>query len=65
MTMTKMVQIVWLVIAAVCVVEAYVIFSSADADKTSGWLFSGVAVIAIFRYVVLKRMQLRKDNKID
>lgn len=63
--MTKMVQIVWLIIAAVCVVEAYVIFSSTEADKTSGWLFSGVALVAIFRYIVLKRMQLRRDNKID
>ncbi len=65
MTMTKMVQIVWLIIAAVCVVEAYVIFASSEEDKTSGWLFSAVALVAIFRYVVLKRMQLRKENKID
>lgn len=63
--MTRIVQIVWLIIAAICAIEAYNIFTSTEADKTSGWLFSGVALFAIFRYVVLKRMQLRRENKID
>ena len=60
MILSRIVQIVWLVIAAVSVVEAYTIFNSTANDKTKGWIFGGVAILAILRYVLLRRTQLRR-----
>ncbi|MBT8327310.1 MAG: hypothetical protein KJP21_06275 [Bacteroidia bacterium] len=63
--LSRIVQIVWLVVAAVCSFEAYMVFSTGVEDKTSGWLFTIVGIFAIVRYVMLRRSQLKKENKID
>lgn len=59
----RVVQIMWLAIAAVCVVEAGLIYSSDDPEKESWILFAGVALFAIFRYITLRRQQLKKQDK--
>ena len=53
----------WLFIAAVCAVEASIIFSTEPDEKNSALLFAAVAVFAIFRFIVLRRQQLRKEDK--
>lgn len=60
---TRVVQIMWLVIAAVCAVEAGIIYTSEETQKDSGILFAAVAVFAIFRYIMLRRQQLKKENR--
>ncbi len=62
--MLRIVQIIWLIVAAVCAVESYVVFSSDNPDKNAGWLFAVVGVLAISRYIMLKRSQLKKQGKI-
>ena len=59
----RILQIIWLIIAAVAVFEAYVILSSKELDKTSGYLFVLVAVFATFRYFMLKRKQFKLDKE--
>jgi hypothetical protein len=54
---------VWLFIAAVCTYEAYMRFNS--GDDNNAWIFTAVGAFAVFRYIMLRRMQLRKDKKID
>ena len=61
--LTRMVQIMWLIIAAVCAVESALIFNEPNADKNSGYLFAGVTLFAIVRFVMLRRQQLKKENK--
>ena len=63
--LTRVVQIMWLFIAAVCAVEASIIYTSEPEEKNSALLFGGVALFAIFRFIVLRRQQLRKEEKID
>ena len=55
----------WLFIAAVCAVEASIIYTSEPEEKNSALLFGGVALFAIFRFIVLRRQQLKKEDKID
>lgn len=61
--LTRIVQIMWLFIAAVCAVEATILFNEGGAEKNNAYLFGGVAAFAIFRFVILRRQQLRKDRK--
>ncbi|MFY0644859.1 MAG: hypothetical protein JXR19_10370 [Bacteroidia bacterium] len=61
--LTRMVQIMWLIIAAVCAVESAIIFNEPNADKNSAYLFTVVALFAIVRFVMLRRQQLKKENK--
>ncbi len=60
----RVLQVIWLLIAAVSVFEAYLILNSGDPDKTSGYLFCGVAVFSLVRYVMLRRKQFNEDKKV-
>ena len=53
-----------MLVAAVSVFEAFSIFSSNAEDKTSGYLFVGVALFAFVRYMMLRRRQFidKKNN---
>ena len=62
--LTRVVQIMWLGIAAVCAVETTLILKSEPKEKDSALLFGAVAIFAIFRFIVLRRQQLKKENKI-
>jgi len=59
----RVLEIIWLLIAAVSVFEAFVILSSKPAEKTSGYLFIIVAVFASFRYFMLKRKRFKAKKK--
>ena len=59
----RILQIIWLLIAAVSVFEAYVILNSDEPDKTSGYLFVLVAIFASFRYFMLKRKQFKLSKE--
>ncbi len=56
-----------MLVAVVCIFQAYDILSAQDVlDKTSGYLFVGVAIFALMRYVMLRRRQFlnkKKDGK--
>ena len=62
--LTRMVQILWLVIAAVCAVESALIFREQPEEKNSAYLFGAVALFGIFRFITLRRLQLKKEGKI-
>lgn len=51
----------------VCIFQAYDILSSTEVkDKTSGYLFIGVGLFAMMRYIMLRRRQFldkKKDGK--
>lgn len=59
----RILQIVWMVVGAVSIFEAYSIFSSSEPDKTSGYLFAGVALFSFVRYFMLRRRQFIDDKK--
>ncbi len=64
----RILQIVWMIISAVCAFEAFNIFKSNQADKTNGYLFAGIGVFAFVRYVMLRRRQFmdkKKDDKFN
>jgi len=52
-----------MLVAAVSVFEAFSILTSKNPDKTSGYLFIGVALFAFMRYVMLRRKQFNQDKK--
>ena len=62
--LTRIVQIIWLLVAAVCTVEAYNFFNTPDGSKKA-WVATGIGLFAIFRYIMLKRGELRNQGKID
>ena len=52
----RILQIIWMLVAAVCIFQAYDILSAQEVqDKTSGYLFIGVSLFATMRYVMLRR----------
>lgn len=60
----RILQIIWMLVAAVCVFEAFDILSAKDVqDKTSGYLFVGVALFATMRYFMLRRGQYVKAKQ--
>mgnify|MGYP001054823187 CR=1 FL=1 len=59
----RILQIIWMLVAAVSVFEAFSILTSKNPDKTSGYLFIGVALFAFMRYVMLRRKQFNQDKK--
>lgn len=59
----RILQIIWLIIGAVSIFEAYMAFTAAGADKNTGFVFCIVAVFALFRYVMLRRKQFLQDKK--
>jgi hypothetical protein len=63
----RILQIIWMLVAAVCIFQAYDILSAQEVqDKTSGYLFIGVSLFATMRYVMLRRRQFldkKKDGK--
>lgn len=65
----RILQIIWMLIGAVSLFEAYSSFTSKETtDPTSGYLFCGVAVFAFARYFMLRRKQFiqnKKDGKFD
>ena len=62
--LTRMVQILWLIIAAVCAVECALIFKEQPEEKNSAYLFGAVTLFAIFRFITLRRQQLKREGKI-
>jgi len=59
----RILQIIWMVIGAVCIFEVYSVFSSSNPDKTSGYLFIGVGLFAFVRYMMLRRRQFLQNKK--
>jgi hypothetical protein len=59
----RVVQIMWLFIAAVCAVEASILFLEDKSEQNTAFLFAGVGAFAIFRFVTLRRQQLKKEQK--
>jgi preprotein translocase subunit YajC len=52
-----------MLVAAVSIFEAFSILTSDDQEKTTGYLFIGVAVFAAMRYFMLRRRQYNNDKK--
>lgn len=52
-----------MLVAAVAVFEAFNILTSDSPEKTTGYLFIGVALFAIMRYFMLRRRQFNQDKK--
>jgi len=62
MKLPRILQIIWMLVAAVSVFEAISILTSDVENKTSGYLFAAVALFATSRYIMLRRRQF-KDQK--
>ena len=64
MKLPRILQLIWMLIAAVSVVQAYLVLTSSEQDKTSAYLFMGVTLFAVMRYFMLRRQQflLKKKN---
>lgn len=52
-----------MLIAAVSVVQAYLVLTSSEQDKTSAYLFMGVTLFAVMRYFMLRRQQFNQKKK--
>jgi preprotein translocase subunit YajC len=52
-----------MLVAAVSIFEAFSILTSDDQEKTTGYLFIGVAVFSAMRYFMLRRRQYNNDKK--
>jgi hypothetical protein len=64
----RILQIIWMIVGAVCFFEAYNSYVSANTDMNTVYLFSGLSLFAFFRYFMLRRkqfMQKKKDGKFD
>ncbi len=63
----RILQIIWMLVMVVCIFQAFDILSSTEVqDKTSGYLFIGVGLFAMMRYIMLRRRQFldkKKDGK--
>jgi hypothetical protein len=59
----RILQIIWMLVAAVSIFEAFSILTSDDQEKTTGYLFIGVAVFSAMRYFMLRRRQYNNDKK--
>jgi hypothetical protein len=59
----RILQIIWMLVAAVSIFEAFSILTSDNSEKTTGYLFIGVAVFAAMRYFMLRRRQYNNDKK--
>jgi hypothetical protein len=59
----RILQIIWMLVAAVAVFEAFNILTSDSQEKATGYLFIGVAVFAAVRYFMLRRSQYNSDKK--
>lgn len=64
----RILQIIWIIVGAVCFFEAYSSFTSTNKDMNTVYLFSGLTLFAFFRYLMLRRkdyMKRKKDGKFD
>ncbi|MDC0561475.1 hypothetical protein OAP07_05315 [Bacteroidia bacterium] len=64
----RILQIIWMIVGAVCFFEAYSSFTSTNKDMNTVYLFSGLSLFASFRYFMLRRkgfMKRKKDGKFD
>lgn len=61
--LSRIVQIVWMVVAAVCVYEAYFNFTNVEGNQVRGYFFVFIALLAITRYFMLRRLQYRKKKE--
>ena len=64
----RILQIIWMIVGAVCFFEAYISFTSTNKDMNTVYLFSGLSLFAFFRYFMLRRkdfMLRKKDGKFD
>jgi preprotein translocase subunit YajC len=52
-----------MLVSAVSVFEAFSILTSDNPEKTTGYLFMGVALFALTRYFMLRRKQYNQDKK--
>jgi hypothetical protein len=59
----RILQIIWMLIGAVSIFEAYSVLSSDAEDKTAGYMFVGVALFAAMRYFMLRRRQFNQDKE--
>ena len=57
MKLPRILQIIWMLVAAVSIFEAFNIFTSGEENKTKGYVFIAVAVFATMRYFMLRRRQ--------
>jgi hypothetical protein len=63
MKLPRILQLIWMLIGAVSIVQAYFILKSPDPDKTSAYLFMGVTLFAAVRYFMLRRRQFNEKKK--
>ncbi|MDC0579533.1 hypothetical protein OAP11_02105 [Bacteroidia bacterium] len=66
--LSRVLQIIWMVVGAICFIEAYTSFTSPNPDMNTVYLFSGLMMFAFFRYFMLRRKQFiqkKKDGKFD
>ena len=64
----RILQIIWMIVGAVCFFEAYSSYTSNNTDVNSVYLFSGLTLFAFFRYFMLRRkqyIQKKKDGKFN
>ena len=63
MKLPRILQLIWMLIAVVSIVQAYLIIKAPDPDKTSAYLFMGVTLFAAMRYFMLHRQQFNQKKK--
>jgi hypothetical protein len=62
--MTRIVQIVWLIIAAVCIGEASYALKNKTKDQSTLIILFAVAALAITRFILLRRRHLKDQEKL-
>ncbi|MBR9861639.1 hypothetical protein GYB22_13020 [bacterium] len=62
--LSRIVQLLWIVIAVVCIVEGSMGLRDHGKEDYTAYLLFLIAVFAIFRFVMLRRKQLKDDKRI-
>ena len=60
----RIVQIVWLAFAAFCIAEGSHVLKSGSRDASVAYLLFAIAVLSLVRFFLLRRKQLRDQNRI-
>ena len=64
----RILQIIWMIVGAVCFFEAYSSFTSDNKDMSTVYLFSALTLFSFFRYFMLRRkdfMDKKRVGKFD
>ena len=58
--MMRVVELAWLAVAAVCVIETYLRWND---DRQNAYIFLLILAVAVFMYIFRKRQRIKQMNK--